>query len=223
MHYLRHVFATPPFLVCRLFNQSRTTAMIDNDLLLCWGAIHRKLEKGRVIFCEGDNACFYFQVVTGRVRMVNISEQGKEFIQGIFGPGDSFGEPLLLLNQTYPAGAIADEDTVLLRLDKDRFIQLLKDNPNVLFSLTQLLAERLRQKAILSREMCCSAPAKLIGGLLRRFSSPTGPSMAGRKLVDLTRQEIASMTGLRVETVIRTIRNMYAKGDVVVKKGKVYV
>lgn len=197
--------------------------MIDTDLLLCWGAIHRKMEKGRVIFCEGDKACFYYQVVTGKVRMVNIAEGGKEFTQGIFGPGESFGEPLLLLDQVYPAGAIADEDTMLLRLDKERFVHLLKDNQEVLFAFTQLLAERLRQKAILSKEMCCSAPATLIGGLLRRFSSPNGPSMAGRQLVDLTRQEIASMTGLRVETVIRTIRNMYAKGDVVVKKGKVYV
>src|SRR5215472_346714 len=154
--YIYHVFSTSPFLDCRLFNQSRIAVMIDNDLLLCWGAIHRKMEKGRVIFCEGDRACFYYQVVAGKVRMVNIAEGGKEFIQGIFGPGESFGEPILLLDQVYPAGAIADEDTVLLRLDKERFIHLLKDNPDIHFEFTRLLAERLRQKAILSKEMCCS-------------------------------------------------------------------
>ena len=40
--------------------------------------------------------------------------------------------------------------------------------------------------------------------------------------VNLTRQQIADMTGLRVETVIRTIKNLEHKGDLVIDKGKVY-
>ena len=40
--------------------------------------------------------------------------------------------------------------------------------------------------------------------------------------LDLTRQQIADMTGLRVETVIRTMRNMHDKGELVIAKGKVY-
>ena len=38
----------------------------------------------------------------------------------------------------------------------------------------------------------------------------------------LTRQQIADMTGLRVETVIRTMKNMQTKGQLVIEKGKVY-
>jgi len=40
--------------------------------------------------------------------------------------------------------------------------------------------------------------------------------------VKLTRQQIANMTGLRVETVIRTIRNLQSKGQLHITKGKVY-
>jgi CRP-like cAMP-binding protein len=40
--------------------------------------------------------------------------------------------------------------------------------------------------------------------------------------VELTRQQIADMTGLRVETVIRSIRHMQDKGALVIDKGKVY-
>jgi CRP/FNR family transcriptional regulator, cyclic AMP receptor protein len=197
--------------------------MIDQDILRYWGAIHRKVEKGRVVFCEGDRASFYYQVVSGRIRMVNISESGKEFIQGLFGPGESFGEPALFVDEMYPAGAVADEETVVLRLSKENFLQLLKDKPEIHFAFTCLLAQRLRQKAILSKEMCCSETAALIGGLIRRFASVGGPVLGGRLRVDLTRQQIADMTGLRVETVIRTIRGMYRRGDLLLEKGKVYV
>ncbi|WP_431210056.1 Crp/Fnr family transcriptional regulator [Puia sp. P3] len=196
---------------------------IDPDLLRQKGAIRKKAEKDRVIFYEGDEAHFYYQIVSGRVRMVNTSDTGKEFIQGLFGPGDSFGEPALLAVQPYPAAAIADEDTTLLRLPGAPFVQLLKENPEIHFSLTCRLAGRLRQKSILSKEMCCSEPAALIGGVLRQHAAGCPPSVNGRIKVILTRQQIANLTGLRVETVIRTIRSMYRKGDVVLEKGKVYV
>lgn len=197
--------------------------IIDTDLLLCWGAIQRKIEKGRVIFCEGEEPHFYYQLVSGQVEMVNTSPSGKEFIQGIFGPGDSFGEPAVLTEQPFPASAVAIEDCVLLRMPRERFIQLLKDNPDVHFAFTRLLSERLRQKSILSKEICFHEPATLIRGLLERHAVCNGDTRLGRLRVFLTRQQIADMTGLRVETVIRIIRSMYKRGDLVLEKGKVYV
>lgn len=197
--------------------------IIDNDLLLCWGAIQRKVEKGRVIFCEGDDPHYFYQLVTGQVELVNISPAGKEFIQGIFGPGDSFCEAAMLSDQPFLASAVAIEDCVLLRLPRERFIQLLKDNPEIHFAFTQLLSERLRQKSILSKEICFHDPAVLISGLLRKYTVCSGDTRPGRLRVFLTRQQIADMTGLRVETVIRIIRSMYKRGDLVLEKGKVYV
>ena len=41
--------------------------------------------------------------------------------------------------------------------------------------------------------------------------------------VNLTRQQIANMTGLRVETVIRTIRAMQDKGLVTIERGKIFL
>ena len=52
---------------------------------------------------------FYYQVVEGSVRMANMNDDGKEFIQGIFKQGESFGEPVLFIDMPYPATAIANE------------------------------------------------------------------------------------------------------------------
>lgn len=195
--------------------------IIHTDLLLLYGAISLTAEKGRVIFCEGDAAHFYYQIVSGRIRMVSTSASGKEFMQGLFSEGESFGEPPLFTDQPYPAAAVADEETTLLRLPRSMFVKLLKENPDIHFAFTTLLANRLRQKSILSKEMTCSEPAELIRGVLKRYT--INERHNGRLRVTLTRQQIADMTGLRVETVIRTIRTMFKRGDVLVNKGKVYV
>lgn len=197
--------------------------IIDTDLLICWGAIHRKVEKGQTIFYEGDDAYFYYQVESGRVRMSNCKEDGSEFLQGLYGAGESFGELALFDGEPYLATGIAEEETVLLRLTKESFLQLLKDNGEIHFAFTRLLAERIRFKSIFSKEIGCSAPEKVIGMVIRKFTTDRKSPLNGRIKVELTRQQIADMTGLRVETVIRTIRGMYHKGEILLEKGKVYV
>lgn len=54
--------------------------MIDIDMLLAWGAAYKKLSAGEMIFREGTHSSFYYQLVSGKVRWVNINDDGKEFI-----------------------------------------------------------------------------------------------------------------------------------------------
>ena len=92
--------------------------MIDVDLLLTYGATYKKISKGEIIFTEGDNCSFYYQLLTGRVNWLNINDDGNEFIQMLIYPGESFGELPLFDNEPYGESAIADEDSVVIRLYK---------------------------------------------------------------------------------------------------------
>ena len=58
-------------------------------------ALLENVKKDQTIFYEGDQAMFYYEVIEGSVKMVNINEDGKEFIQGIFKRGESFGEAVV--------------------------------------------------------------------------------------------------------------------------------
>lgn len=99
--------------------------MIDIDLLLTWGATYKKVKCDEIIFQEGECANFYHQVVSGSVRWVSINEKGREFIQLMVEKGESFGEVPLFDDGGYAATAIAEEDTVIIRLHKSNFLQLL--------------------------------------------------------------------------------------------------
>jgi len=196
--------------------------MIDIDMLLAWGAFYKKVKAGEIVFMEGNTCNFYYQVVSGKVRWVNIDEEGKEFIQTIIEPGECFGELPLFDNAQYAATAIADEDAILLRLHKPTFLRLIRDNPDIHFAFTRLLAERVRFKFALLRSIAYHSPEKKIATLLNHFKQEHKNFCPDCNQLKLTRQQIADMTGLRVETVIRSMRNMHDRGELRIDHGKVF-
>jgi CRP/FNR family cyclic AMP-dependent transcriptional regulator len=202
--------------------QATTNNIIDLDLLLAWGATFHNLEKGQVLFCEDDPAHFYYQVVEGRIKMCNCNEEGKEFIQGMFETGESFGEPPLFDGGIYPASAEADEASVVIRLRKENFLQLLKENFDIHFGFTQTLARRLRFKSLISKEISSYGPMHRVSTLLQEYKKSKGIQDNELVKIELTRQQIADMTGLRVETVIRSIRELERNGHLKIERGKVY-
>ena len=71
--------------------------------------------------------------------------------------------------------------------------------------------------------MSTHQPEKIVMSLLKYFQSKNIHISSDSNQVTLTRQQIASYTGLRVETVIRAIRNLSQKGELFIDKGKVYL
>ncbi|HSK11599.1 MAG TPA: Crp/Fnr family transcriptional regulator, partial [Phnomibacter sp.] len=138
--------------------EHRYTLTINSDILITWGAVFRRHKKGEMIFQEDSRAIFYHQIEEGTVKMVNCNEQGKEFIQGFFEAGDSFGEPPLFYEGKYPASAVADSDCTIIKLRKESFLDILKDNPKIHMDITITLAKRMHIKSIVARELACYEP-----------------------------------------------------------------
>ncbi|MGB1217549.1 MAG: Crp/Fnr family transcriptional regulator [Saprospiraceae bacterium] len=195
--------------------------MIKEDLLLKYGAVHKTLTKGEVLFCEGDEAFFFYQLVSGRLKMNNFNDEGQETIQGIFNAGESFGEPAILGHFPFPAGAESLEKTELICLEKSRFLQLLKEHPEISIHLLETLSKRLRFKAILSKEVKGHQAEHQILTLLELLKKEA--KTEGEYQIEITRQTIANLTGLRVETVIRAIKKLEGKGVIKIIARKLYI
>ena len=196
--------------------------MININLLLAWGATYKKVSAGETIFSEGQFCKYYYQLVSGSVRWINIDSDGRECIHSIIGPGESFGEFPLFDGGLYAASAIAENDCMLIRLHKSTFLELLKENPDLLFEFTRLLTKRLRFKYALIKSFASNNPETRIINLINQLKSENKNFCSECNQLKLTRQQIADMTGLRGETVIRTMRQMHEKGDIMINRGKVY-
>lgn len=197
--------------------------MIPENLLLDFGARKVEYTKGDRLFSEGDSALNFYQVSTGEIKMNNYNADGKEFIQGFFSQGQSFGEPPLFANVKYPANAEATSDALVLQLHKERFLELLTRHPDLHLEITETLAKRLFYKAIVMSEISSQEPEHRILRILDYLKKHVH-RLEGRFAfkVDLTRQQIADLTGLRVETVIRAIKGLERKKEIVIRKTKVY-
>lgn len=196
---------------------------IDTDILITWGAVYKKFHKHENIFEEGAHAKYYHQIVEGDVKLYNTNEEGKEFIQGMFKVGESFGEPPLFIDEIYPSSAIACQESVIIRLHKDHFLKLLSEYPKIQESFNYLFAKRIYSKAITSREIVNNNPEHRILAFLDGFKKTNdSENPKAVVLIPYTRQEIANFTGLRVETVIRALIKMNESGKVSIQNRKVY-
>ena len=182
-----------------------------------------EVQKDEYIFLEDESASFYFQVISGTVKMSSYSENGQEFIQGIFKAGQSFGEPAIFGDFTYPNNAIATEKSEIAKLPKDVFFTLLKENFELHMKFNSLFSNRLRYKAILLKEISSYCPDHVIMTLLRYLRDNSNEENKSQFYIPFTRQQIADMTGLRVETVIRTVKQLHLDGELEIKQHKIYL
>lgn len=197
--------------------------MIAIEVLEKYGALKKSFDKSEIIFAEGNLPTHYYQIISGEIKMSNYNDDGREFIQGIFYKNQSFGEPPLFINQKYPANAIAVENSEVLLLPKNNFMKLLEENPKVSIKIMENLAQRLYYKSVMAAEMSTQEPEhrvlKLIDHGIAYFNFKKEEN---GYLINFTRQQIGDLTGLRVETVIRTIKALEKKGVLKIINRKVY-
>lgn len=197
--------------------------MINEELLQEFGAQIKEYSKNEIIFNQDENARNYFQIISGAVKMNNFNDDGKEFIQGIFYKGQSFGEPPLFIDVKYPANAVTLSESSLLVLPKVNLLKLLYQHPEIHLNITKSLANRLYYKAIIASEISNQEPEhrvlRFIDYLKDDVYKITGKF---NFKIDHTRQQIADILGLRVETVIRAVKNLEAKNEIQIIKRKVF-
>ncbi|SEM35583.1 cAMP-binding domain of CRP or a regulatory subunit of cAMP-dependent protein kinases [Chryseobacterium taichungense] len=194
---------------------------IDPEILYKFGAENKSYNQDEIIYREGDHAAFYYQIIKGKIKLNSYNEEGKEFIHNIIGEKQSFGDSLLFIEKFYVMNAICLTATEMIRLPKNNFLELLQNNPQISLEMNACLSQRLYFKAIMLQNMSSQNPAVRLEGLLNYLKSYHDGDCEQCFPVELTRQQIANLTGLRVETVIRTLKKMEKEGKLKIKDRKI--
>ncbi len=195
---------------------------IDYNILIAYGGVAKKYSRGDFIFHEGANPFFFYQILEGKVKVFSTNNDGKELAQGLFEAGQSFGEPPLLLNKPYPSTAQTCTSCVIVKIGKEKLLAILKDYPDIMNSMLYVFAERIYKKANAAQVWVCQSPEEKIVQFLH--SAVQRKNEPGTMLpVPFTRQQIADFTGLRVETVIRTLLRMSKQKKIKIIDHKIYI
>jgi CRP/FNR family transcriptional regulator, cyclic AMP receptor protein len=89
-----------------------------------------KCRRGKTIFRQGDPADAVFYVEKGKVQITVVSDQGKEAVIAILEAGEFFGEGCLAGQPLHMASAGAMAESTIVRIEKDRMIRELRDEPS---------------------------------------------------------------------------------------------
>jgi CRP-like cAMP-binding protein len=195
--------------------------VIKEEILHSVGAVTRRYRPSEIIFNEGDVPKYYYQIITGNVKLNNYNDDGKEIIQTLLEEGQSIGESLLFMDKLYPMNAVALTECNIIRLPKSIFLDLMKLYPDLCLNMNKILSQRLYFKIIMTQNLSSQNPTAKLKGLMDYLKSFQKEQSPYSFRIPLTRQQMASLTGLCVETAIRTIKMMERNKMVKIENRKI--
>ena len=196
--------------------------LVDPDLLLKYGGFAENYAPSEIIFSEGEIPHYYYQLVTGLVKLSHFAEDDKEMIQSIVFEGKSVCELLSFTDQKFPVNAVAMVPSIVIKVPKAGFLKLISENQQSAVATQRYVAERLYHKFRLMQNNASKYSHVRIKGILTYFKSLSEDKTPYSYEVQLTRKQLAALTGLRIETVIRTVKKMESEKLLKIIKRKIY-
>ncbi|MCU7613489.1 Crp/Fnr family transcriptional regulator [Chryseobacterium sp. GMJ5] len=207
-------------------NLSRQTAfyfmVINEDLLLQYGADEIDYYADEFLFEENSPPKNYFQIKKGRVKLNNYHEDGKEFIHSLPSAGHCIGETFLFSEKYYPLNAVTMEDCRILKLDKNKFYEMIDHHPKLLYDLYSFTADRMYYRYKMLNSLSEANPVSKLRGLMDCLKQYYDTEQPYSYQIPFTRQQMASLTGLRIETVIRAVKKMEKENIVKIQNRKIF-
>jgi CRP/FNR family transcriptional regulator len=154
-------------------------------------------------------------LVSGAVKCVKSSPEGREAVLKVLLPGDLFCcEAAVFDGAPHPGCAQPMGPVTVLKIPKRVYFRLLKKNPEAAFEIIKYLGHRLNEAQETAKAFALERADQRIASLLIKLAERMGKQTAHGVLLDirLTRQDVADMTGLALETTIRTISKLTSQG-----------
>ena len=179
-------------------------------------AHERRMAPGDVAFREGEQADSFYVVVSGRLKLTQVGQDGNEVILRFVGPGEVAAALAVFVEATYPATALAMGPTRLLAWQRLDLQELIQSHAVLATNMLKLVSERLREVQERFRELATERVAQRIARALLRLVRQAGRKVEHGVLIDLplSRQDLAEMTGTTLFTVSRILSDWEAQGFV---------
>ncbi|MCJ7932327.1 MAG: Crp/Fnr family transcriptional regulator [Chryseobacterium sp.] len=195
--------------------------VIDEDVLLKNGAEFQKYAAGETILLQESLPRFYFQISSGLVKLNTFRDDGSEIIYSLPSDGHCFAETFLWHDVPYCINAVAMNDTEIIKLAKGDFMEMVSSNSELMKNLMGYTAERMFYRYKMLDILSLNNPSRRIYEVLTFLKLHHKVKEPFKYIVPFTRQQLANITGLRVETVVRTIKKLEKEKRLIILKGKI--
>ncbi|WP_019986726.1 response regulator [Rudanella lutea] len=191
----------------QFLDDARSTANLES--LSADRKVHA-VRKKQYLYTEGDEPTRLYFLKSGKVKTVRTNADGKELITGIYNAGEFFGYLALLEDREYTESAVTIDDSELVYIPQADFQQLLLANQDVSHQFIQLLAGRVGEREQQLVGMAYHSLRRRVADALLWLHSRQPQSGPG--LIQLSRDDLASLVGTATESLIRTLSEFKQDG-----------
>ncbi len=178
--------------------------------------VKKDYKKDEPILLEEDSGNALFVILNGKVKVSRSSNDGREVILTILGESDFFGEMAILDGLARSANVIAIEESKVFLIQRNDFLQLLNNHPEISIILLQELTSRLRNADMKIKALSLKDAEGKVATVLLQISEYSGKIKNGVVEIDKLpiQQDLANMAGTSRETISRTLHSFAKRGFV---------
>ena len=176
-------------------------------------SLRRRAARAEQVVRAGEDAESLIVLLTGRAKVTNFDEEGREIILAWLGPGEFFGEMGLIDGSPRSASVVAVEPSELLVIGKNEFQRCMQENFQVAQKLMRILVRRLREA---DRNIESLALLDVYGRVARLLLDMSEEE-DGKRLVrqKISKQDMARMIGASREMVSKVMRDLEVGGYII--------
>lgn len=175
-------------------------------------------KKRAVIYEETDNPRNLYFLKSGQVKIYKGNEDGKELIIEIIGEGQFFGFSDLIQETLYHESAAALEETEVVMIPKNDFLELLHKNRDVTGQMIKILANNITEKEEQLIQLAYNSVRKRVAdALLLLHQKNNGDA------IQILRDDLARIVGTAKESVIRMLSEFKDDGYIEISEGGIKI
>ncbi|GAB4347454.1 MAG: Crp/Fnr family transcriptional regulator [Candidatus Abyssubacteria bacterium] len=188
-------------------------------------SLHRFSEK-QIISMPSDPRSRFYAIRKGRVKLTQVSPEGKELVLAVLGKGDVFGELCLFEQGPQSALVTALEDSEIFAVRCSDLARFMAEDPALVSALGKHVGERIRSLEQKLSDMVFKDVSQRLASLLVDFARDYGERQSsGEHVIEMkiTHQDLAGLIGSTRETTTITLNHFRDEGLIDFQRGRIIV
>jgi CRP-like cAMP-binding protein len=177
---------------------------LDDTLWLNEIKLSKAYKKGELIFKEGNYPKGLFCVHSGKIKVAQLGDDGKEQIVHLIHNGDIMGHRAILGDDQYSCSSMAMEDSQVCFIPKDAFNGMLNNNAKLALKIAHLLADELKALEKKVTHSVQNSVRERVAESILQLKQNYGMRPDNQTInVVVTREDLANLAGTSRETATR--------------------
>jgi DNA-binding response OmpR family regulator len=178
--------------------------------------------KKQILYQESKRPRYLYYLVKGKVKAFKSHEDGKEYITDLFSDGDFIGYPALIADKTYDDSAVILEDSEIMQIPKDDFLQMIYGNMDVAAKFIRIMTNNVKEKEERLLNLAYSSLRKRVAKALVDIQTKFNAENIDKPL-EISRDDFAQYVGTATESLIRTLSDFKSEKLITIKDGKISI